>query len=431
MSREKKYIFDNDDFRVRKDEKKVLTFLKAFAVLLVASLSLTVVYYFVFSLFFSTDRERRLRNENRMIARLYPEMQAQADLLSDVVSGLRQRDDAIYEDIFKTAAPDVDRLLSVDGEDFMYRDFQARNVMLRDGEPFFIDFQCGRKGPVHYDLASFVWQAKASYPSGLKSEMVSAYLGALSRYRNVDEAVFMEDLRQFALFRLLQVLGAYGFRGLYGKKPHFLESIPFAMANLREYFSSGPDDYPYLSSLLKKISVPGTGWSGPCVPGSSPAFAESDRLDVEITSFSYRKGIPDDLSGNGGGYVFDCRSLVNPGRYEKYRGSTGRDADVAAFLEQDGGVSGFLGNVYALVDAHTENFLERGFRHLSVSFGCTGGQHRSVYCAESLARHLASRFGSRLRIILRHREQDILTVIEGDSDYTSGIQPDDKRIQGR
>lgn len=339
-----------------------------------------------------------------------------------------QFDEMRLEDDFEAFR---DRLLSVDGEDFMYRDFQARNVMLRDGEPFFIDFQGGRKGPVHYDLASFVWQAKASYPSGLKSEMVSAYLGALSRYRDVDEAVFMEDLRQFALFRLLQVLGAYGFRGLYGKKPHFLESIPFAMANLREYFSSGPDDYPYLSSLLKKISVPGTGWSGPCVSGSSPVFAESGRLDVEITSFSYRKGIPDDLSGNGGGYVFDCRSLVNPGRYEKYRGSTGKDADVAAFLEQDGGVSGFLGNVYALVDAHTENFLERGFTHLSVSFGCTGGQHRSVYCAESLARHLASRFGSRLRIILRHREQDILTVIEGDSYHTSGIQPDDKRIQGR
>lgn len=321
-----------------------------------------------------------------------------------------QSDEMRLEDDFEAFR---DRLLSVEGNDFMYRDFQARNIMLHDGKPFFIDFQGGRKGPVHYDLASFVWQAKACYPRGLKADMVSAYIDALGKFRHVDETRFMEDLRQFVLFRLLQVLGAYGFRGLYGRKPHFIESIPFAMANLREFLSSGFSDYPYLLSLLERLSAPDSGWSLPVsrsgvrMETNGLRQEEKSVLTVEVTSFSYRKGIPEDSSGNGGGYVFDCRALVNPGRYERYRNSTGMDADVIRFLEEDRGVGEFIGHACSLADAHVRNFLERGFSHLCVAFGCTGGQHRSVYCAESVARHLASVYGADIRIVLTHREQGI------------------------
>lgn len=308
-------------------------------------------------------------------------------------------DEMRLEDDFETLR---DRLLAVGGNEFMYRDFQARNIMLYDGRPYFIDFQGARRGPVHYDLASFVWQARSAYPSGLKSELISAYIEALGRYRKVDRDLFIEDLRQFVLFRLLQVLGAYGFRGLYEKKRHFMESIPYAMANIREFLSLPSDVCPYLSSLLQKLSDPACSWS---------RFIREDSgtLTVEVTSFSYRKGIPDDRSGNGGGYVFDCRALENPGRYERYRSLTGMDAEVIGFIEEDGGVFPFLDNVYALVDPHIRYFLHRGFTHLSVCFGCTGGQHRSVYCAESLAKHVVSSFGNAVRVVLVHREQNIVS----------------------
>lgn len=274
--------------------------------------------------------------------------------------------------------------------------------MLYDGLPYFIDFQGARRGPVHYDLASFVWQARSAYPSGLKSELISTYIEALGRYRKVDRDLFMEDLRQFVLFRLLQVLGAYGFRGLYEKKRHFMESIPYAMANIREFLSWPSGVCPYLSSLLQKLSDPACSWS-------RFIGEDSGTLTVEVTSFSYRKGIPDDRSGNGGGYVFDCRALENPGRYERYRSLTGMDAEVIGFMEEDGGVFPFLDNVYALVDPHIRYFLHRGFTHLSVCFGCTGGQHRSVYCAESLAKHVVSSFGNAVRVVLVHREQNIVS----------------------
>ncbi|MDO5443196.1 MAG: RNase adapter RapZ [Bacteroidia bacterium] len=279
---------------------------------------------------------------------------------------------------------------------FMYRDFQARNVMMKDGEPWFIDFQGGRRGPVYYDVASFVWQAKAAYPEPLKRRMVDAYIDALSEYRPVDRDEFMSKLRIFVLFRTLQVLGAYGFRGRIEKRAHFLESIPYALANLRELLREPFVQYPYLSEVLSKLSE----------EGPAPARAADDgRLEVHIYSFSFKKGIPEDFSGNGGGYVFDCRSVHNPGKYERFRRSTGLDADVQEFLETDGEIFPFLESAFSLVDAHVSRFVERGFSHMQVSFGCTGGQHRSAYSAQKLAEHLAGRPG--VKVHLTHRELKI------------------------
>ena len=295
-------------------------------------------------------------------------------------------------------------LVAEKADSFMYRDFQARNVMLdAKGKPYFIDYQGGRKGPYYYDLASFLWQASARYPNKLRRELVYEYYNSLKLYTEVPSVRhFVERLSLFVLFRTLQVLGAYGFRGLYEKKRHFMESIPYAMANIREFLSWPSGVCPYLSSLLQKLSDPACSWS-------RFIGEDSGTLTVEVTSFSYRKGIPDDRSGNGGGYVFDCRALENPGRYERYRSLTGMDAEVIGFMEEDGGVFPFLDNIYALVDPHIRYFLHRGFTHLSVCFGCTGGQHRSVYCAESLAKHVVSSFGNAVRVVLVHREQNIVS----------------------
>lgn len=287
-------------------------------------------------------------------------------------------------------------LLCDTGNTFMYRDFQARNVMIRDGEPYFIDFQGGMRGPVYYDVASFVWQARARYPEDLKQELLDAYLSALKKYMpEIDEETFRSRLRLFLLFRILQTLGAYGFRGYFEKKPHFLASVPAAIDNLRRLLRIPFEAYPYLNEVLTQLT-------------SMPQFytaVEDKRLEVTIYSFAYKKGIPVDESGNGGGYVFDCRGVNNPGKYEYYRQFTGMDAEVIKFLEDDGEVTTFLGSVYSLVDAHVARFIERKFTHLSVCFGCTGGQHRSVYCAEHLASHLAGKFDVKVRII--HRELDI------------------------
>ena len=281
---------------------------------------------------------------------------------------------------------------------FMYRDFQSRNVMLKDGVPYFIDFQGGRRGPVHYDVASFVWQAKAGYPAGLKERLVSAYIAALRRYVAVDEAEFRDRLRHFVLFRTLQVLGAYGYRGWFERKPHFIESIPFALGNLRALLERPFAEYPYLTDVLSAML-------------SRLAGQERKRLTVRVYSFSYKKGLPDDDSGNGGGYVFDCRALNNPGRYERYKNLTGMDAGVVKFIEDDGGVFAFLESVYRLVDAHAAQFIGRGFTDMMVAFGCTGGQHRSVYCAERTAEHIAAKFGADVRLI--HREQGVDKIIRG------------------
>ena len=288
-------------------------------------------------------------------------------------------------------------LLAEESNTFMHRDFQARNIMIKDGKPWIIDFQGGRRGPIYYDVASFVWQARSRFPESTKKRLLEAYLKALRTYQAVDEAHFYSRLRLFVLFRTLQVLGAYGFRGLFERKAQFIASIPPAMDNLRGLLQTPFTDYPYLNSLLEQIAT-------------LPRFQEkapekADKLLVHIYSFSLKKGVPEDPTGNGGGYVFDCRAIHNPGKYERYRKSTGMDADVIRFLEEDGEVTTFLESVYKLVDAHVKRFSERKFTHLQVCFGCTGGQHRSVYCAEHLASHLSGKFD--VKVVVTHREMNI------------------------
>ena len=284
---------------------------------------------------------------------------------------------------------------------FMYRDFQARNVMVRDSEPWFIDFQGGRRGPVEYDVASFLWQARAAYPAQLREHLIDVYIDSFGRYRKVDGKEFRHGLMHFVLFRTLQVLGAYGFRGYFERKQHFIQSIPAAIVNLRELLDAGVGerDYPYLYGVLRALVE---------LPQFTVAAVPADgKLTVRVMSFSYRKGgIPEDGSGNGGGFVFDCRAMHNPGRYEQYKGITGADAPVIEFLEAQGEVQPYLEHVYGLVDPAVERYVERGFLNLMVAFGCTGGQHRSLYCANHLAGHLKEKFGDKIHIVLEHREQN-------------------------
>ncbi len=318
---------------------------------------------------------------------------------------------------------------------FLYRDFQARNVMLVDGEPRFIDYQGGRKGPFYYDLASFLWQASAKYPDKLRRDLIAEYYDSLKNYTEVpSERHFKARLDLFVLFRTLQVLGAYGFRGYFERKRHFIDSIPPAMDNMRNLLkNSTVDAYPYLKEVLsnmcqlpqfapQKVVVPkradGYKTTESNVykphPQDGPAtFSKYDGtgpLVVRVFSFSYRKGIPEDESGNGGGYVFDCRSTHNPGRYEPYKQLTGLDEPVIRFLEDDGEITVFLQSVYKLADAHVERYLQRGFTSLMFSFGCTGGQHRSVYSAQHLAEHIHEKYGIEVRIC--HREQGINQVLK-------------------
>ena len=311
-------------------------------------------------------------------------------------SGLEFDENRLQDDFERLA----DDLTAVGADTFMYRDFQVRNVMVKDGNPCFIDFQGGMQGPIYYDVASFIWHARAGYSQELKMKMLDAYLDALSAYVSIGREEFIDTLRLFVLFRTMQVLGAYGFRGLVEQKAAFVVNIPEALASLDSQLEMPFESYPYLDSVLRRLAA-------------LPRFARSQqdgKLEVKVYSFSFKKGIPQDLSGNGGGYVFDCRSIHNPGRYEPYKKLTGRDKPVIDFLEEDGEITGFLEHVYGVVDPHVETFSSRGFTSLMVSFGCTGGQHRSVYCAEHLAHHLADKY-PHVRVRLIHREQKIEEIL--------------------
>ena len=306
-------------------------------------------------------------------------------------TGLEFQEDRLEDDFQKMS----DVLLRSSSATFLYRDFQSRNVMVKDGEPWLIDFQGGRKGPIYYDVASFLWQAKANYPDELRQELLNEYIQALRKYKPVDEAYFHAQLRHFVLFRTMQVLGAYGFRGYFEKKPHFIQSVPYAIENLRQLLKEPYPEYPYLTEVLKSLT-------------ELKQFADGlqkRKLTVKVMSFAYKKGIPEDTTGNGGGYVFDCRAVNNPGKYERYKPFTGLDEPVIKFLEEDGEITTFLEHVYALVDASVKRYIERGFTNLSVCFGCTGGQHRSVYSAQHLAEHLNQKFGVQVNLV--HREQNI------------------------
>lgn len=274
---------------------------------------------------------------------------------------------------------------------FLYRDFQSRNVMVKDQKPYYIDFQGGFAGPFYYDVASFLWQTRAAYPEDLRNELIKIYYASLQKYYAISFEAFSSNLQQFVIFRLLQVLGAYGYRGLFEHKVAFITPICQTLKSLLEY-----NQYPYIRSLIEEIA-------------KLPQFQDQPakgRLVVRVTSFSFKKGIPEDYSGNGGGFVFDCRAPHNPGRYPEYKKTTGLEKPVIDFLESNEEMPRFMQHVYGLVDPAVETYLRREFTSLMVNFGCTGGQHRSVYAAQHLADHLAEKYPD-AKIILTHREQNI------------------------
>jgi len=290
-------------------------------------------------------------------------------------------------------------LLSADRDYFLYRDFQSRNIMLRGGNPYFLDYQGGRKGALQYDVASLLYDAKADLPPEQRLKLLDHYLEALAGFTDIKREAFMQHYYAYVYIRIMQALGAYGFRGFYERKAHFLQSVPYALKNLRW--------------LLHNVTVP------VALPMLMEAFhsmlaseklqglaSEADNLVVRVFSFSFHRGLPKDDSGNGGGFIFDGRSLPNPGREERFKALTGRDAPVIDYLNQQETVHQFLASVLSLVDASVSSYQRRGFKHLMVSFGCTGGQHRSVYLAEQLARHLQGRNG--VEVIVRHRELEKL-----------------------
>ena len=286
-------------------------------------------------------------------------------------------------------------LLSADNRYFMYRDFQSRNIMLKDDKVFFIDYQGGRRGPLQYDLASLLYDGKADIPPAVRDELFDFYLDELEKIVPVDRFEFIRYFKGFVLIRIMQAMGAYGFRGFYEKKEHFLKSIPFALDNLDNLLKKLdlPVELPELVKVLDLVA--------------HSAFLRSigqkeHTLTVSVSSFSYKKGIPADPSGNGGGFVFDCRAIHNPGRYPEYKSLTGKDPGVGEFLEEKSEMPGFLQLVTALVEQSVKAYLKKGFTHLAVNFGCTGGQHRSVYAAERMADHLRKNFP--VNVELNHRE---------------------------
>jgi aminoglycoside/choline kinase family phosphotransferase len=286
---------------------------------------------------------------------------------------------------------------------FLFRDFQSRNILVKDEEVFFIDYQGGMKGAPQYDLASLLWQAKANLSPEWKEKLLVEYLDALDQQigKSVNRTVFRSQYNGYVLIRLLQVLGAYGFRGLFERKAHFLTSIPLALSNLTTYLSKQSIGIalPEFEKVLQLCI------SEEIVDRFTPTLAtEHTPLVVKICSFSYRGEAPKDSSSNGGGFVFDCRGIVNPGRVEEMKIQTGRDKPVKDYLEQQTLMPDFLNSVYDLVDITVEEYIKRGFESLMVSFGCTGGQHRSVYAADALARHLRNKF--KVKVELRHMVQD-------------------------
>ncbi|NVO21620.1 MAG: phosphotransferase [Bacteroidetes bacterium] len=280
---------------------------------------------------------------------------------------------------------------------FMYRDFQARNILIHQGKPWFIDYQGGRRGPLQYDLASLLFQVKADLPFDLREEMLNEYLDCLSKYHKVDRAAFISSYYGFVLIRLLQVMGAYGFRGYFERRAHFLQSIPYAIENVKWWLDNIQLE-PQLPELMKALRVI-------AVTDVRTPFASIEQgLTVSVNSFAYKNGAPIDYSGNGGGFVFDCRALPNPGRYEHFKSFTGKDSLVRQFLDREPLVDKFLANVYKLVDQSVLEYQRRGFSSLQVNFGCTGGQHRSVFCAEKLAKYLEEKYS--LEVKLYHTELD-------------------------
>ena len=298
----------------------------------------------------------------------------------------------------------ADFIMEAPADFFMYRDFQSRNIMIKDNKTYFIDYQGGRKGPLQYDIISLLYQVKAQLPKTLRLELLDHYKKELSKYVNTEEIGFDKYYNAFILLRLLQVLGAYGFRGLIQKKQHFIESIPFALNELLSLKDNlhFPFETNELTNILNQIEK--------ILPKYQPA--ENEKLTVVVNSFSFKNGgIPEDRSGNGGGFVFDCRALPNPGRYEEYKKLTGQDTEVQDYLNQYPEVHHFIELTQSIVSLSVDNYLERNFKNLFVNFGCTGGQHRSVFFAETTAKALHQKY-PQIKVVLNHLVQNKYYVYE-------------------
>ncbi|BAV10191.1 Phosphotransferase enzyme family protein [Filimonas lacunae] len=282
---------------------------------------------------------------------------------------------------------------------FMFRDFQSRNIIVNKDEVFFIDYQGGMQGALQYDVASLLWQAKAELSDEWKSYLLDFYMDEIDNLleKPIDRDLFVSQYNGYVLIRLLQVLGAYGFRGLFERKAHFLASIPLALRNLKWFVENKRIgiSLPEFDKVLRIIV------QDEMINRFEPATAtESTPLVVKVNSFSYRKGIPVDVSDNGGGFVFDCRGILNPGRYTEYKPLSGMDKAVQDFLEQRTRMNEFLNSVKDIIDISVEDYISRGFESLMINFGCTGGQHRSVYAAEQVARHLRNKY--KVKTVLQH-----------------------------
>ncbi len=289
-------------------------------------------------------------------------------------------------------------LLQADCNYFMYRDFNSRNVILVDGEPYFIDYQGGRKGALQYDIASFLLDSKANIPQQFRKEFLEHYISSAGQIKKINKNEFLKYFDGYALIRLLQMFGAYGYRGYFEGKPHFLKSIPFALRNLEWLLQNHPPEVK-MPELLKSLYQLTQLTE---LKNFRIDIHDAGKLTVHINSFSYKDKIPLDLTGNGGGFVFDCRAIHNPGRYDEYKSLTGMDKPVQDFLTAQPETQKFLQNVFSLVDESVEKYISRGFTNLMVNFGCTGGQHRSVYCALRLAEHLSNR--PDVRVLLFHEK---------------------------
>lgn len=293
---------------------------------------------------------------------------------------------------------------------FMYRDFQSRNIIVKDDEVYFIDYQGGMQGLPQYDIASLLWQAKAQLPEEWKNELLNYYFSAiesLDEKPNFDETTFRKNYLNCVLLRILQTLGAYGFRGLYEKKPHFTSSIYPALLQLQTFLNNWPHlpSANELRKVLLQIVKP------EIVNKFKPAQFEAEninKLQVQIYSFSYKKGIPA-ANGHGGGYVFDCRGVLNPGRIEEYKSQTGKDIDVQDYLLNRTLMPQFLNGIYSIVDISIEDYLTRGFDQLQISFGCTGGQHRSVFAAEEMKKHLKNKYQIEATVVHLEQEENAVT----------------------
>jgi aminoglycoside/choline kinase family phosphotransferase len=307
------------------------------------------------------------------------------------LAGIPFNEQAVEDDFSRL----TDFLLSADRDYFIYRDFQSRNIMLCGAQPFFLDYQGGRKGALQYDVASLLYDAKADLPPELRQQLLDHYLQTLGGFINLERDAFLHHYYAYVYIRIMQALGAYGFRGFYERKVHFLQSVPYALKNLRWL----------LHNVTLPIALPALmeAFHGMLASEKLQGLAsDADNLVVRIFSFSFHRGLPVDETGNGGGFIFDGRSLPNPGREDRFKPLTGRDAPVIDYLNQQESVHQYLASVMSLVDASVSSYQRRGFKNLMVSFGCTGGQHRSVYLAEQVAKRLRGKNG--VDVIVRHRE---------------------------